>query len=357
MSICVDFTERNVFVNNEPKSVEVYLKFKDTEIEKEKVKDQVFFIEGCYNARIEILTKVFKTNSGNRLAPQKTSTNDMKATLVMRARYPEDEVRLAGREVIAIAKAASPVVDLVKLCAVSGEGAEEDLPIHEVAQKEYGGPEKVICNEGGNPRNQQRRLNDEEMNEMEEWGMRQQRRRNDDFNGMHGRGDDFHDMRFSGGRREEEFREMGDCDSQQWGGRPEEELDDMNMMRMRMKRLDEGHSGNSGGCDEDFNDIEMMRMRMNGLDEGYPSNSGYRGNGRMYKDVVGNGQDEYKESRRYEDDVGERFQARGFQSRFADNLGSYSSGGGAHGGGIDLRENLFEKARQKLNVKKDPWDM
>lgn len=394
MSICVDFTERNWFVNNEPKSIEVYLKFKDTEIEKEKVKDQVFFIEGCYNDRVEILTKVFKTKSGNRLAPQKTSTNDMKATLVMRARYPEDEVRLAGREVIAITKAASPSVNLVKLCAVSGDGAKEELPAREAAQKErydeFGDPEIMICNEGGNQRNQQRGLNEVELNEMEEWGMRQQRRRKDDFNEMReqGRYEDSNDIResrmnFSGRRREEQFREM-----QPWGGKREEDLDDMEMMRMRMKRLDEGHNS---GHDDDFNDMEMMRMRMKGLDEGYPSNSGYRGNGRMYEEHLGNGRyhgkEEYQESRRYEDDVGERFQARGFQSRFADNSGrnspgvdesfqargfqsrfadnsgNYSPGGGAqsaHGGGkgIDLRgSSVFEMARQKLNGKKDPWDM
>merc|ERR1719464_819280 len=131
------------------------------------------------------------------------------------------------------------------------------------------------------------------------------------------------------------------------GGRREEDLDDMEMMRMRMKQLDEGPSS-MGAYDDDFNDMEMMRRRMDSLDDGYPGMSGYRRNRGMDEEM-------YRESQRYEDDMDGGFQTKGFQSRFGDN---FSSG---FGGGIYLRDKLggssaFEKARQKLSLKDDPMD-
>jgi hypothetical protein len=56
---------------------QVYLKFKDQEVDKKTVLQQVFSIRQSYNARVEILSPVFRPQPNRHLAPQKTQTNDM----------------------------------------------------------------------------------------------------------------------------------------------------------------------------------------------------------------------------------------------------------------------------------------
>ena len=80
------------------------LKFKDQEIPKTEVLQQVFTIKQAYNSRLEILNPVFRPRGlgGNRrLAPQKTQTNDMQAVLLVRAKNSDQAFVMNAREVIA----------------------------------------------------------------------------------------------------------------------------------------------------------------------------------------------------------------------------------------------------------------
>jgi len=100
MSVCVDFTANAPTIQDQPTLVTCYLKFKDCEIDKEKVIESVFNINKFYNKRLEFLSGVVKPFAMGRLAPQKTATNDMKVRLVLRS-LDGGPVSLNAREVIA----------------------------------------------------------------------------------------------------------------------------------------------------------------------------------------------------------------------------------------------------------------
>jgi len=100
MSICLDFNEKKVMVDQHPTLVRAYLKFKENEVEKVKVVQEAFAVSKRYFPRLEILSVVVKPFVQGRLAPQKTSTNDMKVSLVVKSR-DEMPVTLNAREVIA----------------------------------------------------------------------------------------------------------------------------------------------------------------------------------------------------------------------------------------------------------------
>jgi len=102
MMVCVDFMEKNVVVDNYPKLVKVYLKFKDAEVDKEKVLEECFSISRVWHTKLDVLSVVFKPDNTARLAPQKTSTNDMKAVIVVKTKPDvEGPVNLNPREVLA----------------------------------------------------------------------------------------------------------------------------------------------------------------------------------------------------------------------------------------------------------------
>merc|ERR1712192_24408 len=107
MSICLDFNEKKVMVDQHPTLVRAYLKFKENEVEKVKVVQEAFAVSKRYFPRLEILSVVVKPFVQGRLAPQKTSTNDMKVSLVVKSR-DEMPVTLNAREVIADCVSADP---------------------------------------------------------------------------------------------------------------------------------------------------------------------------------------------------------------------------------------------------------
>ena len=113
MQLCVDFEERNVVVENVPKLIKVYLKFKDAEIDKKEVVEQYFALTKVHRKTIDILSLVIKPHADCKLAPQKTSTNDMKATLLVRS-LDEEPVTLSAREVIADCESLDPDTNLNK---------------------------------------------------------------------------------------------------------------------------------------------------------------------------------------------------------------------------------------------------
>jgi len=121
MMVCVDFLEKNVVVDNQPKLVKVYLKFKDAEVDKQQVIEECFSITRVYNSKLEVLSLVFKPDSHSRLAPQKTATNDMKAVLVVKTKNDvEGVVSLNPREVMAECCSLVPE-DNLKRFAVCGK--------------------------------------------------------------------------------------------------------------------------------------------------------------------------------------------------------------------------------------------
>jgi len=99
MSICVDFLLKNIYVDQTPTLISCYLKFKDAEVEKVAVMDEVFTVTKSYFPRLDILSAVMKPFTHGRLAPQKTATNDMKVQLVVRS-CDASPVLLNAREVI-----------------------------------------------------------------------------------------------------------------------------------------------------------------------------------------------------------------------------------------------------------------
>jgi len=127
MSICVDFEEKNCIVEGFPKLIKVYLKFKDAEIDKKKVLEEYFSIQKVYHPRIDILSVVFKPQPSKHLAPQKTATNDMKATLVVRSK-DEAPVLLNAREVLADCHSIDPEENLLKF-SVCGKKMAANMPV------------------------------------------------------------------------------------------------------------------------------------------------------------------------------------------------------------------------------------
>ena len=113
MQLCVDFEEKNVAVDNIPRLIKVYLKFKDAEIDKKEVLDQYFTVEKVHRKKIDILSVVIRPDPRSKLAPQKTSTNDMKASLLVRS-LDEEPVLLTAREVIADCASLDPATNINK---------------------------------------------------------------------------------------------------------------------------------------------------------------------------------------------------------------------------------------------------
>ena len=113
MQLCVDFEEKNVMVDNIPRIVKVYLKFKDAEIDKKEVLEQYFAVEKAHRKKIDILSVVIRPDPASRLAPQKTSTNDMKAALLVRS-VDDEPVLLTAREVIADCESLDPDTNINK---------------------------------------------------------------------------------------------------------------------------------------------------------------------------------------------------------------------------------------------------
>ena len=125
MSLCVDFNEKKVVVDQHPILIKAYLKFKENEVEKVKVIQEAFAISKCYFPRLEILSVVIKPYVQGRLAPQKTSTNDMKVSLVVKSK-DEMPVTLNAREVIADCVSADS--DNVLNFKVSGHKVSVKMP-------------------------------------------------------------------------------------------------------------------------------------------------------------------------------------------------------------------------------------
>ena len=111
MHLCVDFMEKNCLVENIPTIINVYLKFKDTEIDKKEVLGQYFAVNKVHHKRLDILSVVIKPDSNSRLAPQKTQTNDMKATLLVKS-VDEEPVILNAREVLADCDSLDPQLNM-----------------------------------------------------------------------------------------------------------------------------------------------------------------------------------------------------------------------------------------------------
>ena len=80
---------------------QVYLKYKDSEVPKKEVLQLAFALKQTYNTRLEILNPVFRPRPNSHLAPQKTQTNDMQASLLVRAKAADQPVTLNSREVLA----------------------------------------------------------------------------------------------------------------------------------------------------------------------------------------------------------------------------------------------------------------
>ena len=113
MQLCVDFEEKNVTVDNIPRLVKVYLKFKDAEIDKKEVLEQYFSVVKVHRKKIDILSIVIRPDPSSKLAPQKTSTNDMKASVLVRS-LDEEPVLLSAREVIADCASLDPDTNINK---------------------------------------------------------------------------------------------------------------------------------------------------------------------------------------------------------------------------------------------------
>ena len=111
MHLCVDFMEKNCLVENIPTIINVYLKFKDSEIDKKEVLGQYFAVNKVHHKRLDILSVVIKPDSNSRLAPQKTQTNDMKATLLVKS-VDEEPVILNAREVLADCDSLDPQLNM-----------------------------------------------------------------------------------------------------------------------------------------------------------------------------------------------------------------------------------------------------
>jgi len=111
MHLCVDFDEKNCVVETIPTIIKVYLKFKDTEIDKKEVINQYFAVTKTHHKRLEILSVVINPNPNSKLAPQKTSTNDMKATLLVKS-VDDEPVVLNAREVLADCDSLDPLVNI-----------------------------------------------------------------------------------------------------------------------------------------------------------------------------------------------------------------------------------------------------
>ena len=113
MHLCVDFDEKNCVVETIPTIIKVYLKFKDNEVDKKEVLEQYFSISKVHHRRLHILSVVFNPNPNSKLAPQKTQTNDMKATLLVRSN-DDQPVMLNAREVVADCESLDPESNLKK---------------------------------------------------------------------------------------------------------------------------------------------------------------------------------------------------------------------------------------------------
>jgi len=156
MMVCVDFLEKNVVVDNNPKLVKVYLKFKDAEVDKQQVIEECFSITRVYNSKLEVLSLVFKPDTNSRLAPQKTATNDMKAILVVKTKNDvEGVVSLNPREVMADCVSLSPD-DNLKRFGVCGKKVMIQQDSYGCSNDDYGMMDQGGMPQMGQNRNQNR---------------------------------------------------------------------------------------------------------------------------------------------------------------------------------------------------------
>ena len=94
-----------------PTIIKVYLKFKDTEIDKKEVIAQYFAMTKTHHRRLEILSVVINPDPHSKLAPQKTATNETKATLLVKS-CDDEPVILNAREVLADSDSLDPLVNI-----------------------------------------------------------------------------------------------------------------------------------------------------------------------------------------------------------------------------------------------------
>lgn len=201
MSICVDFEEKNCMVEGHPKLIKVYLKFKDAEIDKNKVLEEYFSIQKIWHPRIDILSVVFKPLPAKHLAPQKTATNDMKATLVVISK-DNAPVLLNAREVLADCQSIDPNENLLKF-SVCGKKVNASMPVvmNQMMNEEMDQMEMEMMDDHSNPFYPMGR-----MNENPGFGQGQGRR------GMMSMRDNFMDggnRRMMGGNMMNRNRSMG----------------------------------------------------------------------------------------------------------------------------------------------------
>ena len=111
MHLCVDFDEKNCIVETIPTIIKVYLKFKDNEMDKKEVISQYFTVTKTHHRRLEILSVVINPDPNSKLAPQRTSTNDMKATLLVKS-VDDEPVILNAREVVADCDSLDPLMNI-----------------------------------------------------------------------------------------------------------------------------------------------------------------------------------------------------------------------------------------------------
>jgi len=108
MNVCIDFSVRNVVVDSKATPIEVYLRFNDTvTIDKKQVLEETFYLSKICSEKLQILTCAFIPKANKSLAPQRTSTNDMRATLIVKSK-DDSEVTINAREVIAEATVTNP---------------------------------------------------------------------------------------------------------------------------------------------------------------------------------------------------------------------------------------------------------
>ena len=75
--------------------------------------DQYFTVDKAHRKNIDILSVVIRPDPASKLAPQRTSTNDMKATLLVRC-LADEPVLLTSREVIADCESLDPDTNIKK---------------------------------------------------------------------------------------------------------------------------------------------------------------------------------------------------------------------------------------------------
>ena len=67
MNVCVDFSVKNVILDSVPQAIDIYLRFHDVNsVPKKEVLEQVFFVNKCFNDKLEIITCLLYTSPSPR---------------------------------------------------------------------------------------------------------------------------------------------------------------------------------------------------------------------------------------------------------------------------------------------------